>query len=68
LTNPAKQNIITTIRGSNRQVADIKSNPGRLQIGIGGRLPIGMRGRLVGIRTGGKKSLAYPPISALPSV
>src|SRR5208282_6733351 len=27
LTNPAKQNIITTIRGSNRQVADIKSEP-----------------------------------------
>jgi myo-inositol catabolism protein IolH len=27
LTNPAKQNIITTIRGSNRRVADIKSEP-----------------------------------------
>jgi len=25
LTNPAKQNIITSIRGSKRQVADIKS-------------------------------------------
>src|SRR3984957_6761435 len=27
LTNPAKQNIITSIRGSRRQVADIKSEP-----------------------------------------
>jgi hypothetical protein len=27
LTNPAKQNIIPSIRGSKRQVADIKSEP-----------------------------------------
>jgi hypothetical protein len=27
LTNPAKQNIITSIRGSRRPVADIKSEP-----------------------------------------
>jgi hypothetical protein len=27
LTNPAKQNIITSIRGSKRQMADIKSEP-----------------------------------------
>ena len=32
LTNPAKRNIIPSIRGSRRPVADINRNPGRLQI------------------------------------
>jgi hypothetical protein len=32
------------------KVADIKSEPGRLQIGIGGRLPIGSLSGFVGIR------------------
>ena len=46
LTNLAGRNIITPIRGSTHKVADIKSEPGWLQIGIGGRLPVGMCGRL----------------------
>jgi hypothetical protein len=46
LTNPAKPNIITSIRGSRRPVADFKSEPRPASNRNPGRLPIGMRGRL----------------------
>jgi hypothetical protein len=47
LTDPAKPNMITPIRVTqDARWPTSNRNPGRLQIGIGGRLPIGMRGRL----------------------
>ena len=46
LTHPARRNIIPSIRGGRRQVADIKSEPRPASIGIGGRRHFGMHGRL----------------------
>ena len=46
LTYPPRRNMIVSIRGSERWVAGSNRKPGRLGIGIGGRLHIGMHGRL----------------------